>query len=553
MTYEVKINKLRLPTDAPDDYSEGAFCIHLSPEWYFIVQGAMELLEIRAAWEWTTWQEWQQIRQWLARLAALPRVCDDCPDTEPCPECPPLPTAKPPSGSAATPAVGRLGMTLEELEDFVMSWNLRGQLAWVDGKLCYWNDGCCEWKPVDILSGSSPFASPISAGELGLSGWTAAGKPPLPTIPAIDHNNPDYITGDSQACAKATAIVNQVYSVLDGLEDVVDLFDVGAPAVAEVTGVLALLIGTGTILPATLLVIAGVVYTAVSEFTVDGVRDDLDNILADAATKDAFICALVPQLEQDTELEAGELATALDFMFDDFGAPPLATTTAIKSIMNAFPMAYWQNKIAEAIPDTECACEDFLPFGYVPPANQAAVYNYLQNSYINGAGSTNVHAVLTGSAGNTLQDVLQLQQIGSWDGDEVVSAYAGLFSGQYYTGFGVLFQLPTPCEIDALRFDMTWLGGSQASGGSRSRLYGYDPDLAEWTLLATNASTGHNVNQPPYIEFTASYAGLISHLYAQIGNLVNQAEGLRHFRALPKLTGVRDSIPFLETLEGQAP
>lgn len=455
-----------------------------------------------------------------------------------------------PQGESVGRIVSGSGLTLEELEDFYMTWSLRGQLAYVDGKLCYWNDGCCEWTPIPIVSGITPIAITKPSTEISLQEWEDLGEPPgiVPGVPAPPMSNSAY-TGQvsSIRCAKATALIATLKDTLNPINEVcITLGGVSAWSVAEIAQALiaAGLSGGWSVAAGIALAIAAVVV----ETSLATMAAESTQWLADEDLWVDLICTLTGALTEGETITDLDVKQLIYYFTQAIGGTPGNRPWIIK-LLYTLPIFYWKELTQPDVADTDCGCETYLPRGYTPPASQEAVYNFMQVSRIDGAGTNNVYNL---PGGATLQDVLALQAIGNWDGSEADSVYAGQISSQYYSGFGIIFEFPVPSKIDDVHFDMTWDGASQASGGTRSRGYAYCPADQTWHVLgnAGAANTGNNVIRPAVIAFAQDVSDLFSHIYIQIGNLVNTGEGVKHFHATPKISGVRDSVPFLLIGEG---
>lgn len=66
---------LLVPSVAPDDYSEGAFCIKLSFDWYYLLQGFSQFLEQRNLWEDMTDNQYETLLDWLRIWYAMDCEC----------------------------------------------------------------------------------------------------------------------------------------------------------------------------------------------------------------------------------------------------------------------------------------------------------------------------------------------------------------------------------------------------------------------------------------------------------------------------------------------
>lgn len=425
----------------------------------------MELLTIRALWEWTTDSEWLQVRDHLDILAGLPRNCEAA-EPEPCPECPEpeQPPPPPPQAGGPSPEMGRLGLTLEQLEDFfIMGSFLRGQLAWINGKLHFASDGCDGWCEVPVISGSSPSGltpeaiKALTQGTLSLDGWIEAGSPPIAEVGNLMHDNPIYTTDSSLKCAKATAIVNEMWNVIAGFREMADELGGTTITVSGVAGLIAAIFSGGWSIAIS---IVGAIVGFLLDIPMADLSVRLASVEGNTVSKEELICDLVERMEPTVNLSglllnkmtAKDVQTALE-RFEEI----VPHHQNVRDILGFFPIDSWIEVVSKQVVSTECGCDDFLPHGYTPPDLQGAIFNFDEM----------VYAMTINSSTLPLNDLaglpFELLPLSPDSGQRLgIDNYRTTYSGadnaggaaNKYTTLAVLYQFSEPTDIDELRFDV---------------------------------------------------------------------------------------------------
>lgn len=458
----IDVLKRKLPTEAPSDYSAGAFCLKLSPQWAGIVIGLVDHLLIKGVWENKTPEQWQQIQIWTEEVPSLLAICEE---PEPCPECPEpeQPITPPITGGGSSP-VGRLGLSLEELEEFIMGWSLRGQLKYVNGILCYWSDGCCDWVPVDSEGTpppavTSPTLGAIAEGLVGLTEWTNSGKPPLsgnsqPIPPVSDF----YNTDDSLACVKATSIVLAIRQLLtDTSEGVLESAFWSTAVLGAIGGYLTFAGKSLAELWDLMTILWGASVGATATDRQNSIAEALDDF---EGVWEDVICAAVDKMEpmvifgglkmnRITENDYLEVVTLIKSIVEPDGY--------VNKILDTYPLSSILAKARERLATTECGCEQYLPYGYdVPTPEGSLEYNFVQFA--------------EGSTWGVNPTWLGLPYAGAFDGGSTGLLVSGRPKGiQNYTtppafesAFSAHYHLSSPAEIRQLKVAWSFPAGEAA-------------------------------------------------------------------------------------------
>lgn len=224
-------------------------------------------------------------------------------------------------------------------------------------KIMLFKDGC-DWLPV-------PASAIGSAGSGGADEWD--GQAPIPDADEVPHDNPLYTTMDSMRCAKATALVNEIWNVLAVYEGI-DEVSTFAMALEVIAGIFAPAIVSVQVVTNLLLML--------SRYGEDVVLPELEGIWEDTELKNNLICLLTDQMEAPKRLGSFEL----------FGQPILLnalTATDVKSAVDAFeaatpdkdiahnwiglfPISSWLEIVTPKIPSTDCGCETYAPPPVIP-------------------------------------------------------------------------------------------------------------------------------------------------------------------------------------------
>lgn len=453
------------------------------------------------------WWNWERNEEHEATLAAQVwhEVYEDARQRwlrgecgEECEDCPP-PKPKPPVTGGGV-EVGRLGFTLEQLEDFFMGSWLRGQLAWIDGKLMFAGNGCDEWCEVPVISGSAPTSlSPeaieaLSDGSLGLTQWQENGEPsssggqsPIPS------ENPFYTTSDSNACAKASAFIDEMHALLIAVRD--GLEESSAATIQQsglITGIL-FYTGAGS-LPAALLsaynwFINQMVGRSKAE-TVSQINDTLDD--SDGWT--ASYCELVGHMQPMVTVGGltGNRATEKDYnALITVLRDQVPHGTHVDQIYNTFPLSAFLDGVRQRLPTQECKCSSFLPFGYIPPSSEGTIMfkELIYSNSIN--SSTTPLAYLSGNPFDLIQlSPDQGQHLGTYSFRTMYTG-ADNSGGQAnkYTICALLLEFPAAIVLDNVKYDVDIIG-TPAGGVAQEiqcSIAGYEV-AAGWTGEVHNSA-----------------------------------------------------------------
>lgn len=414
----------------------------------------------------------------------------DClPDCPECPECPEEPEPeKPPKpiiGGGGVENVGRLGLTMDELEEYFMSFSLRGLLAYVDGRLCYWGGDCCGWIPIANEDGTIPApvsgATTQAAGSMTLSEWVAAGKPAVNGLKPGSHSNPDYSTEDSVKCAKATVLVN---TMRDSTGDIWGAMLAAAGGGAAGAALIAGALMTISFPVAVATAVAFVIISVVSGYGWYTVLDGLEALKEDDTIWDAMLCAMVPEMTAGTAIEGVDIETLFYWLRDKAEITPESYEYRI---LHSLPMSYWIEKAQFQVVDAECGCETYLPFGYVPPVSTGVV-SYYKNMVetSNGANTQTKDISTTGYAAYN-QSPPHGTKVG---GNKFRSTFIGAAGGQYYQAIGLLVEFQDNFDLSNIKWEHSSHGTTYYD--YNAELYVWKPLSNTWQEINTGTPSGES-------------------------------------------------------------
>lgn len=272
--------------------------------------------------------------------------------------CPPDPEQPP-----IEPTVGTLGYTVSELECMVMACiNIAGMLK-VEKGVIYAKDDCCQWVAIEGQAGALLQSGTTAPGEFGVDEWVDQGSPDItPSLP-VPHDNPLYQTQDSLKCAKATAIVNEIWNVLTIGEAVREAGEIAtiATVAAEIGSILTPL-KWGTRIGFT---IASAIWSLITGVGFDEYADSMQEVYEDDESKNELICDLVNRMVSPVQvgpflankMTAADVQAALD-RFDEL----VPHDSVVRTTLGLFPISSWIEVVGGKVPETDCGCEQYLPF-----------------------------------------------------------------------------------------------------------------------------------------------------------------------------------------------
>lgn len=440
-----------------------------SPFWWGIVQGLIEGLLQNILWQDLT----DDIRRQIEALA-LP----ENPDCEECEECEDCPTPQT-SGGGGGELVGLTGLTYSELEEFYLMFSLRNQLAWVNGVLCYWSEGCCDWVKIEAAEGQVPTI-PLGAEtrdptSTTIEQWDAAGQPGLQAIAVGAHSIAEYITDDSIKCAKATALT---YKLKAGLSNLWSAF-LGASAGGGIlTGALTGAIVAAFSWPIALAVLLAVaVVAAVGVVGFESVSSRLEEFADDEDTWLAMICDMVSEMSAGTTITATDINVLLYWFRDKW---EIGVDDWEYKVVKAFPVSFFHIEAAADVVDQECDCDQYLPSGYIPPVVGDAYFVWYEDPLFGGGATVDLTPNLNGQIFTYPQtltpDVGQILTPAS-----VKTTFAGVAASKNISKFSCII------ENVSGAFDLSGVKLNVAVTGTPDALtitgYAYDEDSDTWVTI----------------------------------------------------------------------
>lgn len=497
----IRVRKLHLPSTAPSDYTDGAFCLKLNGEWLSYMLGATGMLRVRAAWKTTTEDEWSTLDSWLAEINTLITVCSE-------EETPAAKTPKVIYVHSQSQEVGRLGLTLEELEDMLMCLDISEAIQWNDTlkKFEVWS--CHEgWVDVKGWKGETvqTSGSGNAAATLKLDDWLGAGSPPLPEVPSVPHVNSAYTTVDSVRCAKASALANLLWDtfailkpalvISAGASEPTAAFVVAELIAAGLTGGWAVAVG-----------IALAVIAAMNTYSLSEMASDIDEWDDDDELKASYIChlagALYPgekivdeDIKQVRQYFLQEIEEDIDFWLHD--------------ILGAFPAFYWKDLAQPDVADTDCGCQDLLPAGVnpFPPGDFRLSFTSLAD-----AVGSDVNSFETLSGRNLT--TAKTPPYGALSGGRWKTSNTAFYADGNRSALGVIFESDgaTPLTLTSVRIAID----ASLMGGNDSDVKVMCWDGATWNNFGANWNSIHNGAGQSHA-FTGLVAGVLAIVIMAIG------------------------------------
>lgn len=490
------VNRLSLP-DAPD--ASMLYWRSFSPFWWSVVQLLIAGLDQPYIWE----NYNPALRQQILDLMLPEDPTSECPDCEDCEECPP---EQPRPGGGA--AVGRLGMTLEELEDFYMCVNIAAGLKVEDGVL-YAKDDCCTWQAIgniSALAGATSTAPQTFGAAATIANGVANLVKQLPMLTPIPHPTTEFNNDWTRKCLKATALKYILQTLF------VDMRDSAAEIPA--TGWAVFMASISAVLSVTPLKALTPVANAASWVTkwgADFLVGEIDDLLADGEMWDNFVCDFA------NDMTGAETFTGQDI--SNFYAKAVTYTAlfaewGLDLIDNLVPTEF-QARVNENISAVTCECSDYLPNGYTP-ALPSGSFQFTPDRLFKGASATG--AILHPASGSAFADIDTLA--GS---DGVLS---GLYpqtelvadsSGAWWHEWSLLLKMSEEATITNVKLSVVYPAGEPPSGQNvGAKVNVYQDDLAQWATLDTVSGS----TSPYPTEFAFAPGGADHITYISLGFFV---------------------------------
>lgn len=407
-----------------------------------------------------------------------------CPEPEPCPE----PQPQPQTGGGAGSGVGSMGYTIEELEEMLLM--AITKIEYRNGELWY-RDGCCDWYRVTEESGVQFVASSAINKPEGqtLQSWAAAGKPNLSVGQTpVGTDNPFYTTSDSMACAKATAITEFFQTLLSEVKDGVGTSALSITGLFQALATVSELLGfedTGLIMEFATVVVGSITGGTALQFS-----NDVDTALADTHWNEV-ICASVPKMTPVVTVGpfTGNLVTEADVnaVYQE-ALSKIEMSDDVAQVLQTFPLSAIQNKVRQLLPAQDCGCEQFLPYGYVPPVASGSMRITFERLVKMTTGETHTNP-LDGDPFSAIDELSG--QDGAISGDFFKTAYTAQAGGYYFNYCGALLKV----EGGAIRLDNVAGSLIYETGEPSARI-----DVEAWTY----DSVTEQWENPSYVEDTSS-------------------------------------------------
>jgi len=418
------------------------------------------------------WENWSDdLEQEIIRLMYPENpadvVCPPEPGPEPGPEQPPTP----PGGTASS--TGSLGLSIEELEGLLMGSVMDIRIS--GGKLQVQYFPCCDWVDVGNIGAlvGSLQGTPQSMLDAVTSGLINDMPPkPISTPVQEGFDNPATLQ-----CVKATAMkyVFQTY-----LADLRDWLDEQVNNLTIVLGLLAVfLLAT----PFKGLVSQGTLGNILKQFGKQAVIDAINDFLADETFWNDFVCNVAGDFEDFQDVTGKDISTFYAYMTTQavaFGEEILALLDALSSVD-------FQNNVSYSMAHVGCDCDQYLPYGYTPPATTDAINFVKMVNALNPTTTSN--NAPSGQPYEQIETTLPcVEQIPptSW-----ATKYMGL-NTNHYAALAILFRCQADVTIQSIK--IPFAASNFTSGNMKVQLSayqvatGWSPDTQSDNAIAGLAS-----------------------------------------------------------------
>jgi hypothetical protein len=187
------------------------------------------------------------------------------------------------------------------------------------------------------------------------------------TYPDVSHDDPLYDATDALKCAKATAMVNEMWNVVgvyQSFDSIGGFLDIVSTLIEAFT-----IYATGGIAAA----LAVEISDSFRNAGLDIWQAELEAVYLNEDIKAELICDLVDRMTMPVIAAGVGKKTTLydkdiDIALERFAALVPESETA-QDLLGAFPKSSWKEVVTPKIPSTECACEDYTP---IPPPEEPA-------------------------------------------------------------------------------------------------------------------------------------------------------------------------------------
>lgn len=235
----------------------------------------------------------------------------------------------------------------------------------VESKKKYILDANCNKVYID-----EPASSPDLA---GVDDWVDAGQPSLPADLMVPHDNPQYQHNtEAQKCAKATAIVEEMWNLLS----VHTALEAGMNFAAMVQALIAwAAVQFPAAVPANLAAAwAGFITSFISTIGLSTINEEMEPIYENTDAKSDIICQIVDKMIAPEPADfswfgdvvslpvkvnviyASDVKAALDVFKTMFPDAKFS-----QKWLGLFPLSSWREVVSPKIPETLCGCEDYAP------------------------------------------------------------------------------------------------------------------------------------------------------------------------------------------------
>jgi len=388
--------------------------------------------------------------------------CPDCPDCPPEPEPPPPP--KPGSGAAA---VGRLGMTLEELEGLLMSSIMDIRINGSKLEVQYFP--CCDWVPVgDIASiASATQSAPTTFGTVAaIANGIANLANTLPTLTPVPNSTEAFNNEWTRKCLKATALKYVLQTLYADIGDsAADIPSTGwAVFMASVSAALS-------VTPLKGLVPVANAASWVTKWGADFLVGEIDDLLANSAAWDNFVCNFADVM---TGVETFTGQDISNFYAKAVTYTALFAEWAFDLLDNIVPTEF-QARVNENISAVSCECSGYLPAGYTPPLGVGTL-RISRIYFCNQPDGASSYAP-TFTAG--VKDVAHNAPSGTAVGQFPKTAYHDTASSYYQNKFAVMLEVEGGLDfsLGAVRADLVYDSGEPAQIDWSFSAYREDTDV----------------------------------------------------------------------------